>query len=466
MNHSAYRALTYKQTLPPGSGAFSYRRLLRDPLAICVVICVLGVFFGGISDIQWLFYPYRWWFIAGLATSLLVMIFRVTWIPYRLEHRWLFAFMFVSILSCLVSPMPEYSFARLFTFILMFIAVFIGLWVWFQVPGNLQSFVFLLVAIATIGALWSGFYILQLSSLIPETRFTGAFGKATGTGSFCAASLPIILWKVRYAQGKQKAFFLLILGILLYTLIFSGARAAITGGLSATMVWLWKHWTRFRPGLFALTVIVLGLFMTGILSLEMLPGYIVRTESLPTFTGRIPRWKVGLSLFSQSPIIGHGYGTTRYIRLLEDGDKLRGIIVPGQVTFLDLIPGVGKARLGRMTLHSDHVERLVEGGILGYIPFAVFWFLLMRRFIQVLRRPMNVSNSLALALGLNVCYLFLDSFMHGALFAINSPGTLLSWAAIIVFMAASERILQNPANTVNVAYPPHHPQHRSSLRWS
>ena len=459
MNNFRHSVLTYQQTLGPGSRALSYRRIFKDPLAICVVICVLGLFLGGISDIQWLFFPYRWWFIAGLAMSLLAMILRVTWIPYRHEHRWLFAFMFASILSCLVSPMPEYSFARLLTFILMFLAVFIGLWVWLQVPGNLQILVFVLVATATIGALWSGFYILQLASLIPETRFTGAFGKATGTGSFCAASLPIILWKTRFSKGKQKAFFVLVLGILLYTLIFSGARAAIVGGLSATMLWLWKHWAKFRPGLLAATAIVAALFMSGILSLEMLPGYIVRTESLPTFTGRIPRWKVGMSLFLESPVIGHGYGMTRYIRLFEDGDRLRGVIVPGQVTFLDLIPGVGQARLGRMTLHSDHVERLVEGGIVGYLPFGAFWFLLMRRFIHVLWRPVNVSNSLALALGLNVCYLFLDSFMHGALFAINSPGTILSWVAITVFIAASERTLQNAANTVYAPYPPHHPQH-------
>ncbi|WP_460185626.1 O-antigen ligase family protein [Thermopirellula anaerolimosa] len=389
--------------------------------------------------------------------SLLAMIFRVAWIPYHREHRWLLVFMCASVLSCFVSPMPEYSLARLLTFILMFITVFIGLWVWLQRPVNVHSFVFVLVATATIGALWCGIYILQLSSLVPETRFTGAFGKATGTGSFCAASLPIILWKARYAGGKQKMLFGLVLAILFYTLIFSGSRSAIIGGLFATMVWLWKHWPKFRPGLLFFPAIVAALFAAEILSLEMLPGYVVRTESLSTFTGRIPRWKAGLSLFEQSPAIGHGYGMTRYIRLFEDGDRLRGTIAPGQVTFLDLIPGVGKARLGRTTLHSDHVERLVEGGIVGYIPFASFWFVIISRFTQVLWRPVNVNNSLALALGLNVCYIFLDSFMHGALFAINSPGTILSWVAIVVFMAASERTLQGPVNTGHAAHPPRHP---------
>ncbi len=458
MNELRYRTLTYKRVLPQEGAMYSYTRLLKDPVAISVAICLLGLFLAGISDIQWLFFPYRWWFLAGLVISLLAMVLRVTAIRYRQEHRWLFAFMFASTLSCLISPMPEYSFARVLTFILMFIAVFIGLWVWLQSPGNLQSVVLLLVATATIGALWSASDILQLSSLIPETRFTGAFGKATGTGSFCAAALPIVLWKTRYSRGKQKLFFVFVLVVLYYTLIFSGARAAIIGGLAATLVWLWKHWANFRPVMFAGIVLVAGLFFTNVLSLDMLPEFIVRKESLPTLTGRIPRWEVGMSLFWDSPLVGHGYGMTRYIRLWEEDEKLRGVIVPGQMTFLDLIPGLGSARLGRMTLHSDHVERLVEGGVLGYIPFAMFWLMIMRRFIRVLWLPANVSTSLAVALGLNVCYLFLNSFMHGALFAINSPGTVLAWMTIVVFMAAAERVVSNKAHTF-YAYPPRHPQY-------
>lgn len=454
--HLEHSRLTYKQMLRRSPNVVSYRRLLRDPLAICLAICVLGLFLSGISDIQWLFFPFRWWFISGVAVSLLGMLFRVSWIPYRQEHRWLYGFMAAGILSCLVSPMPEYSFARLLSFILMFVAVFIGLWVWLQRRGNLENIVFLLITMATIGALLCAVDILQLSSIVPETRFTGAFGKATGTGSFCAASLPIILWKSRYSRGKQKIFFVFILMVLIYTLIFSGARAAIIGGLSATLVWLWKHWGKFRPTLLGGGALIVGLFMANVLSLDIFPEYIVRTQSLPTFTGRIPRWKVGLSLFWESPVIGHGYGMTRYIRLLEDGDKLRGVIVPDRVTFLDVIPGLGTARLGRMTLHSDHVERLVEGGVLGYVPFAAFWFILMRRFIRVLLLPPSFNTSLALALGLNVCYLFLDSFMHGALFAINAPGTILSWMSIVVFMAASERLLQKPGSTLD-ANPPRYP---------
>ncbi|MEM4218231.1 MAG: O-antigen ligase family protein [Candidatus Methanomethylicaceae archaeon] len=416
---------------------------LRNPLAIFVAICILGLFLGGISDISWLFLPYRWWFVAGLALGMLGMLFRISRIPYRPEHRALFAFMAVSTVSCIASPMPEYSFARLFSFIVMFIGVFLGVWVWLQKSENLEMLVTIYLVTAITGAVWSAADIFQTASFIPETRFTGAFEKATGTGSFAAASLPVVLWRTRYSKGRWKIFFLFILFVLFYMLVFSGARAAIIGGLTATLVWLWKHWKNWRVFLAGLLITFSTLVLCGALTLDVLPSYIVREHSLSTFTGRIPRWNLGLSLFAESPVIGHGYGMTRYIQMYEEDEQLKGIIVPDRVTFLDAIPGFGKKWLGRMTLHSDHVERLLEGGIFAYICFACFWFFLIRRLFQVLFLTPDLRTSLAIALGLNVSYIFIDSFMHGALFAINAPGTLLAWVAIVLFMAASDRVLKN-----------------------
>ncbi|MGB9618186.1 MAG: O-antigen ligase family protein, partial [Desulfomonilaceae bacterium] len=269
-------------------------------------------------------------------------------------------------------------------------------------------------------------------------------GKATGTGSFAAAGLPLVLWKVRWSQGRSRVFFLFVLGVLLYLLIFSGGRAAIIGGLAAFIVWTWKHWRSGRLAIFLTVSAIMFLFVSGVLSLDMLPDYIVREESLPTFTGRIPRWKVGLQLFMESPILGHGYGMTRYVRMYEEGERLTGVIVPGQVTLLDVIPGFGTARLGRMTLHSDHVERLMEMGILGYVPFALFWFFILRRIARVFWLPITYESSLTVALALNVAYVFLDSFMHGALFAINAPGVLIAWFGIATFMAATEKLQVYP----------------------
>jgi hypothetical protein len=138
-------------------------------------------------------------------------------------------------------------------------------------------------------------------------------------------------------------------------------------------------------------------------------------------------------------VIGHGYGMTRYVRTYSDYEHdLEGKIVPVPVGFVDLIPGLGSARLGRSTLHSDHVERLVETGLLGYVPFALLWYFILRRIAAVFWLPATPDSSLAMALGLNVFYVFLDSFMHGALFALNAPGVLLAWVAIVMFMRASE----------------------------
>jgi len=426
---------------------FRAARMFSSPHAWLIILSWLGLILGGIRDTSAIFYPYRWWFIALMAVGLHGAASRLRAVRYQSEHHWLYVFMAVSAASCAISPTPEYSFARWCTFVIVFVTVFIGAWTWLQRVEHLRLLVNLLLTSAAIGALLSGWYILGSGELIPDTRFAGAFGKATGTGSFAAAAIPIVLWKTRYSRGYAKAFFGLILGILVYLLIFSGARAALIGGTTASLIWVWKHRVSWRPLLAAGIFALVFLAVAGIASLDMLPSYIVRKDSLSTFTGRIPRWKVGLSLFLESPVLGHGYGMTRYVRMYGDEERPRGEIVSASVRFSDLIPFLGTSHLGRMTLHSDHVERLLETGLLGYIPFAMFWFCILRRMFYVFRLPARWASSLAMALALNVGYIFLDSFLHGALFAINAPGVILSWVGIVAFMRASEAALQEPIVT-------------------
>lgn len=405
---------------------------------------------------QW-FYPYRWWFIAAIGVGLLSAAARAPWIPYRQEHYCLYAFMGVSVISCLVSPMPEYSLARLATFVVMFFSVFIAGWVWLQNEKNVSVVVSLFVLAGVIGSLVCAYAILEQGALIPTARFTGAFGKATGTGSFAAGSLPLILWKREYSRGRWRLFYNFIILVLAYTLFFSGARAALAGGTAATAVWFWKHRPNYRVPLGIGGCAIAALFLTGILSLDILPSFIVRKESLNTFTGRIPRWQVGIDLFSKSPVLGHGYGMTRYVRLYEDSEHLRGDLVPGTFSLMDYLFGGPHGQTARMTLHSDQVERLLETGILGFIPFALFWYFIMSRVVRVMIGPLDIQRSLAIALALNVCYIFLDSFMHGALFALNASGTILSWLLIVLFMAVSDRCLLS--KTLVHAPPARYPQH-------
>ncbi|MGQ9564279.1 MAG: O-antigen ligase family protein [Thermogutta sp.] len=438
-----------------------WRWLARDPYTLLAVVSCLAFFLAGVRDLSGIFLPYRWWFLAVFAISMLASAanaFGQLWQP---EHRCLLWLIAVGAVSCTISPMPEYSFTRLGTFIVMFLAVFVGAYNWLRRHHNIAIMVHVLLLIVIIGTLLSLHYQwTQFAVLIPQTRLTGAFQKATGTGSFAAAAIPLALWAATYRHGRQKVFYIFIVIGLLYILFFSGARAAIIGGLLATLLWLWKHQRAWRPILVVALFSTCFLATTGVITPDMLPEYIVRKESLPTFSGRIPRWKLGLKLFAESPILGHGYGMTRYIRVTgsdEESGSLEGQIVPGEFRFTDLLPGAGDVRLGRMTLHSDHVERLLETGILGYVPFAMFWFFIVRRMTRLFSLPADVGSSLAIAFGLNVGYIFLDSFMHGTLFAVNAPGTILAWFNICLFMCASQLITQKNTSRVSGAHPSRHP---------
>jgi O-antigen ligase len=419
-----------------------WRLLARDRFAMAVFIVCLGLFLADISDLNEYVHPYRWVFVGLLATASLGIVASARHIPQRAEHYSLYALMAVSAVSCIVSPMPDYSIQRLASFVLMFLGVFMGAWFWVQRPEKVYLVAhFLLLAVA-LGVGFSVWELLGEESWIPEGRIAGAFGKATGAGGFAAASLSLALWKRRYARGPWRWVWATILAVLLYLLVFSGARLAILAGLVVCVVWAWKHATSMRPIVLLGSLAVAGVGISGIVTLDMLPGYIVRKETIPTFTGRIPLWRAGLKMFAESPIIGHGYGMTRYATMIMNDPALRELASEEQQSrkAAFLRRAVEARRPVTMTLHSDQVERLAETGILGYAGFAAVWVFVLRRVYRVLRLRPSERNSLAMALGLNVLFAFFNSFFHGAMFAIGAAGTTVTWLGIVVFMAASEQV--------------------------
>lgn len=427
---------------PQGPAPSLWQALARDRYALVVFVGCLGLFLAGISDLSHWVHPYRWYFVSLLAVATLGIVARAPWLPQRPEHYSLYALMAVSALSCAISPMPDYSFQRLASFVLMFLGVFVGAWIWLQRPENVRLVAHMLLVPIAIGVAFSLVELAEMGSLLPGQRVTGAFGKATGTGSFAAASLPLVLWKRHYTRGRWRWAYDFMLVVLVYLLVFSGARAATVAGLTACAVWTWKHHQLLRPAIAVTCVLLGGLAVSGVVTLEMLPDYIVRKETIPTFTGRIPRWKAGLEMWAESPVIGHGYGMTRYATMIMNEQALKAITGDdeGGKHAAFLRRAVEARRPVTMTLHSDHVERLAETGVLGYAGFAAFWFFVLRRLQRLLWLRMHEQASLALALGLNVGYVFVNSFMHGAMFAIGAAGTTVTWLGIVVFLAASEQI--------------------------
>jgi len=430
-----------KAGLPAARQASPLGTALRSGYGLIAAAALMGLFLGTLrSDIGSWFHPYRWYFLGVLVWGAVLILARSTRFRQTAEHRCLYVLMAVSAASCFVSPEPEYSFARLASFVLMFLGVFVGAWMWVRRPENVLFAVHVLLLMIVVAAAVSALYLAQEPLWGRGERATGAFGKATGAGSFTAAALPILLWKWRYTRGWRHGVLTLCLATLGYLLIFSGARAAILASLGTTTLWSWKHYPRARCVLVALVLLVSVGLSSGFLSLDMLPSYVVREETIPTLTGRLPLWKTGLQIFVGSPMIGSGYGIARHATLVMDEKALQVYLGdnPKPKTERFVRRAVAERRAGKMTFHSDHVERLLETGIVGYAPFAIFWVLLLRRLWRLVRQPLTPMTSLGISLGLNVMYVLVDSFMHGAMFAIGNAPTTITWLGIVLFMAASE----------------------------
>jgi O-antigen ligase len=100
----------------------------------------------------------------------------------------------------------------------------------------------------------------------------------------------------------------------------------------------------------------------------------------PTARLRIQNWEQTIYLISQNPILGHGYNTLPYVKLSE-----------GFVSSEEIHSASGS--------DSSLLTVLATTGILGLLPFLLFYFLLLRDSLQSwLKKPDALLSGLSLGL--------------------------------------------------------------------
>lgn len=355
------------------------------------------------------------------------------------EHWCLIGFMLFSLLSCSYAAVPMYAVGRLFSYVLVWLAMFLGAWTWLRCGRNLERGIDLLFVVICVMTLCSLFWITQESSAEVSQRATGAFAKATGAGSFAAIAMPVIIWKIRRTRGWLRSIAFGALGIQAYVLVFSGARAMTAATVIGITVLLWRQLPRVRGIILSGVAMLTCLVAVGVVGLTSLPEHLVRQENISTVAGRLPLWETGLRAFANRPIVGYGYGMARYVISLDENARAVYFNARGN----NRATRVMSRRVSRddyvqiTTLHSDHVERLVENGIVGELFFLVYWLFVFVRVWHAFVSPNLPFSDAVQALGISCWVLFVDSFFHGGLFAIGNPITYLVWYVMVLLVSAS-----------------------------
>ncbi|HVJ81059.1 MAG TPA: O-antigen ligase family protein [Planctomycetia bacterium] len=362
--------------------------------------------------------------VVGLAAT--IFMGHRTWSG---AHKALALFLAAVGLSATYSLDPEYSIQRGISICLLFTATLVGLYSYCRTWKH---------AIIATDLLW-GFgallvvvgFVFRASAGATGARYEGLHSRATGAGTYAALFLPIAVYQASYRlNGLMKGFGWCVVLLMLAQTFLAGARmAALTGLFLAIALGYAYNAKRATLALIALLFLAPVPFIVEPKNVDKLvekSERLVRAESFGTFTGRLDRWMFGIEQWLKKPALGNGFGASRTLAGQEDPRRFK--LQPGE-TF---------------NLHSDQIEVLMDVGVVGYMPFAAFWGLLLYFGWKTIRSPRTIHRQMSLAYLGSLFYAFADTFMHGGFLAAGGGVSAFSWSMIALFLATRPTALRIP----------------------
>ena len=323
-------------------------------------------------------------------------------------------FLVIAVISSVYAPSEQYVFMRAVSFGILCVGTYWGVFKRAGGRDRLKEYVDVLYKLAFV-VVGLGMVMLVRPMGEGETRFSGFFYNANGSGIFCAMLLPVVIWTYweRRRLGSRGALTALGLAIVMAAFIFlSGSRGAIITTFFASaflLVTLYRSQAVILVGVI-LAVAVVGVIASGYFSTDTLEGTrFDRSTGVLGSTHRMDLWREAWPYIEEHPIRGTGFGFSRYIfeaKIRTDG--------------LDPLAFHGR------TLHSMHIQVLVDLGIVGLVFLEVFIiYLLVQGWKIFFRRDRTPERALAAALFASCLVVCMDSFIHGWLYSAGSQCALL-----------------------------------------
>lgn len=241
---------------------------------------------------------------------------------------------------------------------------------------------------------WSAIFVLfilitqwgsfQSGGRLGSRALGSEFGGATGFSYYSTLVMVILIWNTYYSKKHKLLNWGLVSGALLVNIMTGGRKAVILPLIFLVIFYFLLYRKRFSKLLYYSILSLVFIFVIFRLSLtipvlydvfghrlEASLGFFSNESNLDTSTVYSDQYRMkliekGIELFSSSPIIGYGIGTSRI-----------------------LYSNVG---LGYMHAHNNYIETLLSGGGIMFVIWYWIYLYLLKK-IWIIMKQENSGNA-------------------------------------------------------------------------
>ncbi len=215
--------------------------------------------------------------------------------------------------------------------------------------------------------------------LIGAERAKATFGNANYFAGFLIIVLPILLTQaLPNSENKLINLFYGIAFILgTIALLLTQTRAAIVAFLISLILVGFLYCTQILKKYRLRILILISCIIITILSIGQRFTELLTSQA---WLSRIKPWEVAITSIKASPIIGYGLGSSYNLYFLFRDPK--------------------RSSRSYNHVHSEILEYLQEGGLVGLIIFILFWSYLIYLLVKLLRNPKTSLIQLRLGIGI------------------------------------------------------------------
>ncbi|MBN1183041.1 MAG: O-antigen ligase family protein [Bacteroidales bacterium] len=229
-----------------------------------------------------------------------------------------------------------------------------------------QVFIFMsLFYIMVIELLWTYFqYFGILHSYNIDFKISGSFENPGPLTTYLSLFVPlgIMMFYIDKNRKVLRFLYLVVTIILIILLILSNQRASWIGGFAGVVIVLLLQYQEVfrscirKPLLFYPVI-------SGVIVLMIFAGIFLYQHKLESSQGRVFIWKNCIELIAEKPIFGHGF--ENYLVTMNNK----------QAAYFEKHPDDIKNAMRVTNIEfafNDHLQSIVETGIVGYLLFIIF----------------------------------------------------------------------------------------------